>query len=82
MSFISLREKLGERLPKLYEMLLEDLKHSDMDSYETKRLLLDIIGHIATIDSEIKQLELKETLEVIGNIHDNPELLKGNNVWK
>lgn len=65
MSFISLREKLGERLPKLYETLSEDLKHSDMDSYEIKRLLLDIISHISTIDSEIKQFELKENINNI-----------------
>lgn len=70
MSFISLREKLGERLPKLYEMLLEDLKHSDMDSYEIKRLLLDIISHISTIDSEIKQLELKENINKINRQYE------------
>lgn len=70
MSFMSLREKLGERLPKLYEMLLEDLKHSDMDSYEIRRLLLDIINHISTIDSEIKQFELKENINKINRQYE------------
>lgn len=65
MSFISLREKLDKRLLNLHEMLLEDLKHSDMDSYEIKRLLLDVINHISTIDNKIKQLELKENISKI-----------------
>ena len=65
MSFTSLREKLGERLPKLYESLANDLKRSDMDSYEIKKLLLDIINHISTIDDKIKQLELKENISKI-----------------
>lgn len=65
MNFISLREKLGKRLPRLYEMLSEDLKHSNMDSYEIKRLLLDVINHISTIDNKIKQLELKENINKI-----------------
>lgn len=70
MSFISLREKLDERLPKLYEDLLKDLKYSDMDSYEIKRLLLDIINHISTIDSKIKQLELKENISKINRQYE------------
>lgn len=70
MSFISLREKLSNRLPKLYEMLSEDLKHSDMDSYEIKRLLLDVINHISTIDSKIKQLELKENISKINRQYE------------
>lgn len=65
MSFISLREKLSGRLPKLYEALSNDLKHSDMDSYEIKRLLLDVINHISTIDDKIKQLERKENISKI-----------------
>lgn len=70
MSFISLKEKLGERLPKLYGMLSEDLKHSDMDSYEIKRLLLDVINHISTIDNKIKQLELKENISKINRQYE------------
>lgn len=70
MSFISLREKLDERLPKLYEDLLKDLKYSDMDSYEIKRLLLDIINHISTIDSKIKQSELKENINKINRQYE------------
>ena len=70
MSFLSLREKLGERLPTLYESLVNDLKCSDMDSYEIKRLLLDVINHISTIDSKIKQLELKENISKINRQHE------------
>ena len=70
MSFIPLREKLGERLPKLYESLANDLKHSDMDSYEIKRLLLDVINHISTIDDRIKQLERKENISRINRQYE------------
>lgn len=70
MSFISLREKLDKRLLNLYEMMSEDLKHSNMDSYEIKRLLLDIINHISTIDSKIKQLELKENISKINRQYE------------
>lgn len=70
MSFLSLREKLGERLPKFYESLANDLKRSDMDSYEIKRLLLDVINHISTIDSKIKQLELKENISKINRQYE------------
>lgn len=66
MSFISLREKLGNRLPKLYEMLSKDYT----DSYEIKRLLLDTINHISTIDSKIKQLELKENISKINRQYE------------
>lgn len=66
MSFISLREKLGVRLPKLYEMLSKDYT----DSYEIKRLLLDTINHISTIDSKIKQLELKENISKINKQYE------------
>ena len=65
MSFISLREKLNERLPKLYEVLLKDLKYSYTDSYEINSLLLDVINHISTIDDKIKQLERKENISKI-----------------
>ena len=70
MSFIPLREKLGERLPKLYESLANDLKHSDMDSYEIKRLFLDVINHISTIDDRIKQLERKENISRINRQYE------------
>lgn len=70
MSFISLREKLGKSLPNLYNMMSEDLKHSNMDSYEIKRLLLDVINHISTIDSKIKQLELKENISKINREYE------------
>lgn len=71
MSFISLREKLGgKRLLKLYEMLSEDLKHSDMDSYEINRLLLDVINHISTIDDKIKQQERKENISKINRQYE------------
>lgn len=70
MSFISLRDKLDERLPNLYEMMSEDLKHSDMDSYEIKRLLLDVINHISTIDDKIKQLERKENISKINRQYE------------
>ena len=70
MSFISLREKLDKRLPKLYEDLLKDLKYSDMDSYEIKSLLLEVINHISTIDSKIKQLELKENISKINRQYE------------
>ena len=70
MSFISLREKLDKRLLNLYEMLTEDLKHSDMNSYEIKRLLLDVINHISTIDDKIKQLELKENISKINRQYE------------
>ena len=70
MSFISLREKLDKRLPKLYENSLKDLKYSDMGSYEIKSLLLDVINHISTIDSKIKQLELKENISKINRQYE------------
>ena len=70
MSFISLREKLGERLPNLYENLANDLKHSDIDSYEIKRLLLDVINHISIIDSKIKLFELKENISKINRQYE------------
>lgn len=70
MSFISLREKLDKRLPKLYEDLLKDLKYSDMDSYEIKSLLLEVINHISTIDSKIKQLELEENISKINRQYE------------
>jgi hypothetical protein len=70
MSFISLREKLGKRLPNLYEMMSEDLKHSNIDSYEIKRLLLDVINHISTIDDKIKQLERKENISKINRQYE------------
>lgn len=70
MSFISLREKLDKRLLNLYEMLSEDLKHSDMNSYEIRRLLLDVINHISTIDNKIKQLELKENISKINRQYE------------
>lgn len=70
MSFISLREKLDKRLPKLYEMLSEDLIRSDRDSYEIKSLLLEVINHISTIDSKIKQLELKENISKINRQYE------------
>ena len=70
MEFVSLREKLGERLPKLYEMLSEDLKHSNMDFYEIRHLLLDVINHISTIDSKIKQFEIKENISKINRQYE------------
>ncbi len=70
MSFISLREKLGDRFTNLHEMMLEDLKHSDMDSYDIKRLLLDVINHISTIDCMIKQMELKENISKINRQYE------------
>ena len=74
MNFISLREKLGGRLSNLHEMMLEDLKHSDKDSYEIKRLLLDVINHISTIDSKIKQLELKENVSKINRQNERTKI--------
>ena len=68
MSFISLREKLGNRLPELYESLAK--KHPDMDSYEIKRLLLDVINHISIIDDKIKQLERKENISKINRQYE------------
>lgn len=70
MEFVSLREKLGERLPKLYETLSEDLKYSNMNFYEIRRLLLDVINHISTIDSKIKQLKLKENISKINRQYE------------
>ncbi len=70
MEFVSLREKLGERLPKLYEMLSEDLKHSNMDFYEIRHLLLDVINHISTIDSKIKHFEIKENINKINRQYE------------
>lgn len=65
MGFISLREKLGERLPNLYKTLTNNLSAANMDYYEINRLLLDIINHIATIDGEIKKLEIGENIDKI-----------------
>ena len=65
MGFITLREKLGERLSNLYETLTNNLRAADMDNYEINRLLLDIINHITTIDGEIKKLEMRENIDKI-----------------
>lgn len=65
MGFITLREKLGERLPNLYETLTNNLRATNTDHYEINRLLLDIINHITTIDGEIKKLEIGENINKI-----------------
>ena len=70
MEFITLREKLGERLPNLYKTLTDNLRVSNMDYYETNRLLLDIINHIATIDGEIKKLERVENIGKINRQYE------------